>query len=166
MRRGKRIRVWQLVAIGLVSACVSLVANVSFAKMSKEGIVTNQGNLQVAKWDVSVEDAGDGVDLVAGGSPQVYTLTVKNNSDVASDYILEISNIPEGVSVGLGDGDLQEPDADNKVVFEETGGVLDLEERTRQHSLKFSAVLEAGAIADSDMAEMTVSVQFKQKEPQ
>ena len=162
MKQGKRIRAWRLITIGLMSACISLAANICVAKMS-EGVESGQGSLEVAKWDVSMAGADNGVGLVAGGSPEVYVLTVRNNSDVASDYILEVSDIPDGVKVGLDDGTLQEPDNENKVVFNETGGVLDLVERARQHRLKFSAELEADSVADSDM---TVSVQFKQKEPQ
>ena len=41
--------------------------------------------------------------------------------------------------------------------------MLDLTEGKRQHSLKFSAELDAGAVADNDIA---VSVRFKQKEPE
>ena len=162
MKQGKRIRAWRLITIGLMSACISLVANICVAKMS-DSIESDQGSLDVAKWDVSITGAGSSVNLVAGGSPQTYTLTVENNSEVASDYAIELSNIPGGVWVGLDNGALQEPDNENKVIFNNTGGVLDLTEGTRQHSLKFSAELDAGAVADNDIA---VSVRFKQKEPE
>ena len=162
MRQRKRIRTWHLVMIGLVSACISLAANICVAKMSDSN-ESDQGSLDVAKWDVSIVGAGGGVNLVAGGSPQVYTLIVKNDSEVASEYVIELSNIPEGVWVGLDGGTLQEPDSENKVTFSENGGVLDLVEKTRQHSLRFSAELDAGAVIGDDIA---IDVHFKQKEPE
>ena len=162
MKQGKRIKAWQLVVIGLASACVSLAANICVAKMS-EGAVSGEGSLSVAKWDISVDGAGNGVVLVAGGPVKTYTLTVTNDSDVACDYIIELSNIPNGVWVGLDENELQEPDADGKVSFTDIGNTLDLSNRTKEHKLKFSAELESDAVSDDNI---DVNVLFTQKEPE
>ena len=160
MTKGKQNRIWRFVVIGLVSACFSFVANVCVAKMS-DGLVIDHDDVPVAKWNVAISGADESVDLVAGGSSHVYALTVMNNSDIASDYKIELSNIPNGVWVGLDEGTLQEPDAEGKVLFTETGGVLDTVEKVRHHSLRFSANAEAEAVMNSDVA---VNVRFEQEE--
>ena len=159
MKQGKRIKAWQLVVIGLASACVSLAANICVAKMS-EGVESGQGSLEVAKWDVSMTGANNGVDLVAGGGTRTYSLTVTNNSEVASRYEIEVSGVPDGVRVGLGDGDLQTPTSEGKVTFTENGGALNVNS-SRPHSLVFAAGLDAGEVVDSDIS---VNVLFRQEE--
>ena len=108
--RGRRqhISVMKLGLGLLLLLTITAVATASIFVVAKMiGLVNaTDGDMQVAKWDVQVAGASEAVNMVAGGAAQSYTVTVTNNSDVSSTYAIKVSNIPEGIKVGLAGGPL------------------------------------------------------------
>ena len=156
----KRMQNWQIVLIGAVVVCGLFIVGVCVAKMLSDQVEIGAEERQTAKWAVSmISCSNDGVDLVAGGEVKSCSLKVTNSSEVASNYVIEVSDVPDGVKVGLGDGVLQTP-TNGAISFTETGGTLGINGE-RSHTLRFSADLAA----DADEDEMTVGVSFVQKDP-
>lgn len=87
--------------LGVVLLCAMLI---TFSMMSGlyarySTTVTGEASAQVAKFDVQVsgDDSGVSVD-VSQATDNVYTITIKNDSEVTVQYGLSVSNI-DGVSV-------------------------------------------------------------------
>jgi hypothetical protein len=162
MAQKKHMRIWQIVLLGAMAACASFVTSVCVAKMVGSQVELEAEARQIAKWAVAITGCSDnGVDLVAGGDIKNCSLNVANNSEVVSSYVIEVSNIPNGVKVGLGtSGTLLTPQ--NGVVrFTDTGGALAMNDN-REHVLRFGADLATNAINEN---EITVGVLFVQEEP-
>ena len=155
----KHIRVWQLVFAAAVAICGAFLVGVCVAKMSGSA-ESADGALAVAKWEVHANGSGDDVNLVAGSNiAKSYTITVENNSQVATRYSIEVSNIPDGVSVALGD-DWKIPDNNGSVIFSEVG-TLEANDDSEDKILKFKAGIETGNKTDE---EIVVNVIFTQEE--
>ena len=162
MTQKKHMRIWQIVLLGAMAACASFVTSVCVAKMVGSQVELEAEARQIAKWAVAITGCSDnGVDLVAGGDIKNCSLNVANNSEVVSSYVIEVSNIPNGVKVGLGtSGTLLTPQ--NGVVrFTDTGGALAMNDN-RGHVLRFGADLATNVINEN---EITVGVLFAQEEP-
>ncbi len=155
----KRIRVWQLVVVAAVAVCGAFLVGICVAKMSG-GVESAEGALAVAKWEVHANGSGDDVSLIAGSNiAESYTVTVENNSQVATRYSIEVSNIPDGVSVALGDDDWKNPDS-GSVIFTDVG-TLEANDDSEEKILKFKAGIETGNKTDE---EVVVNVIFTQEE--
>ena len=142
----KHIRAWQLVIVAAIMTCGAFLAGLCFAKMTAE-TESGNGSLSVAKWDVQADGSGEGISLTAGsGVGGVYTLTVTNNSEVASDYVIELSNVPDGVSAKLDDGALKTPTGGVIVFGDNDPLILVNGSREKEHTLHFEAALNTGAI--------------------
>ena len=164
MAQGKRIRIWKFVIFAAVAVCGAFIVGICVAKMvsNSEG---NEANMQVAKWAVSANGDADELELTAGRDEQSFNLTVTNNSEVESSYVISVSNIPAGVKVGVDDGELREPN-NGTVEFSNADYLLDMQEnKTKTHLLKFAADLtdETVAIPGEDVA---IDVRFTQRNPQ
>ena len=160
-----RYGVFALLILGTLSATGTYV----WGKMASEPFERNS-SMSVAKWDVSVTGGTETVNMVAGGAMQTYDLTVTNNSDVASEYSIKVSNIPAGVKVGLdiqSEADLMEPTA-GEVTFTNTGDVLGFAapNNSRPHTLTLQADLDDAAATTGDGVELDIDVVFTQQEPQ
>ena len=157
-----------IVPIVFVCCCVFFVS-ASSAKMVNEGSVVKDGEVSVAGWSVDVSSSNNSnMTLNAGSNAQQYSLVVTNDSDVASTYSIRVSNIPDGVKIGLdiaSDADLVVP-VDGEVEFTNTGGDLGYvaPNNTRTHVLTLSA--NATAEATQESVDMAIEVLFAQKDPQ
>ncbi len=165
--RKRRISVRRCIAL-IVFACGLLVAGICVAKMITVNPITKDSGLQVAGWSVDVASSdSSNMTLDAGRSAQTYSLVVTNDSEVVSEYGIKVSNIPAGVKIGLdisSASDLQTP-VNGEILFTNTGGDLDFDapNNTRTHTL--SLVAEATANATQSAVDMTIEVQFAQKDP-
>ena len=162
MAQGKRIRVWKFVVFAVIMTCGALVAGICVAKMINNR-ESNEEELQIAKWSVSADGAEDEIELTAGGEEKTYSLTVTNDSEVASSYKILLSGLPDGVMVGIDEGELQSTE-DGGIVFTSDDFVLDMyEHKTQEHTLRFSAVLteDTVSIPDEDIA---IDVIFTQED--
>lgn len=164
MARKIRINRWPLVALALLLLGGVIVAGISFAKMI-DSSNDNDGSLDVAKWDVSavgdVENLENDLELIANNGAEFYDFTVTNNSDVATNYSITIANIPTGVSVALDSSDFVDPDDTGKVVFNNISEAIDAG-GSKPHTLKVVASLDAAP----DTSDITIHIDFAQKEPQ
>jgi len=152
----------------LLAAVASVpVAGFCVAKMISTGNNISSDAVGVAKWDVSLSSTATGdeaeLGLVAGGAAMQYPITVTNASDVASDYKITVSGVPEGVKVALdAEGDFKEAN-NGEVVFDGDDLTINVGGGAKNHILRFAADLDAEALSGSD--NITVKVDFIQKEP-
>lgn len=114
----------------------------------------------LAKWDVSITEDDSNLELVARNiSETTYTLRVTSTSEVACDYTVAISEIPEHVTLTI-DGTSYTPDEYGVVIIEPLGGFnVNSASQTNTHILKFTgdANLMAGNV------DMDLQVGIKQR---
>lgn len=165
----------RLVIFVAVISC-GFLTGYCIAKMS--GVVDGlEGVRQVAAWDVEAALGIDGDqneitvgEVVAGNGEMTYPIAVTNNStDVASDCIITLTGVPNGVTASLtGDGVVSPMVGSvvgGKIVFSnpENSNVLTLGfGESKDFVINFSAPLEADAVSN---AEISVGVEFIQKDP-
>lgn len=156
------------IPVAIIAGCL-LIVGVASAKMSTNSPITKNGQLQVAEWSVDVSSSGSGnMTLDAGNGSQTYSLTVTNNSEVASTYAIKVSNIPADVKIGLditSASDMVTP-VSGEVTFTNTGGDLGYTSpnNTRTHVLTLAA--EPTANITQSSVNMSIEILFAQKEPQ
>ena len=97
------------------------------------------GQTPVALWNVSTTSSDSTINLVAG-STTTYTFTVKNYSDVAVVYSIEINNLPIGIQVRLDLGDYLSV-SNNKIVISPAGELEFSGTTQRTHTLTFNTPL-------------------------
>lgn len=160
--RKKTIRKWPVVLFALLMVSGIAIAGIAFAKM-KSGGGNQNGGMEVALWDISVDSEDDASKSVTAGdeSGQTYTFNVHNNSDVASNYAVTVSNIPANVNVKInGDDTLYEPV--NQTVTIGNAGVLNAGDSV-ERTITFIATLDATKSANNSIS---INVTFTQKELQ
>ncbi|MCR4753451.1 MAG: hypothetical protein K5837_03480 [Candidatus Saccharibacteria bacterium] len=123
-------------------------------------ISTGAETRQIAKWNVAIAGSNKEFELVAGGSGQVYKLTVTNNSEVSSEYNIVLTGVPDNVKVGI-DGGAPQASNNGAITLRSTGDALGIGV-SRSHNLEFVAPIDTEAIDEQNIA---VSVQFKQEMP-
>ena len=158
----RRIVFFTILYVGVPFMVCSFVV----AKMTIRQNINKNSSVDVAKWDVAIggqseQTEDDKVAIVAGdGSEAVYDLVVKNDSDVATGYLIKLSNIPEGVKVRLDNGQPTEA-TDGKITFSQNGQELAPHDQMT-HKMKFGAILATEAMVDRNIS---VDVIFTQKDP-
>ena len=161
--RKKTIRKWPVVLFALLILGGLTIVGIAFAKMQADVGDTNDGNMQVAEWNVSIDDSAGSknLDVTAGNNDgQTYSFLVKNDSEmVTSTYAITVSGIPDNVKVGIdGDDTLHEADS-GVVVFTDAGELTAGSSETR--TLKFVATFDAEKSEDNPIS---INVDFTQKE--
>ncbi len=155
--RRKRIKSIALSAFVLMGC--AMVVGFCVAKMINN-LPTGTETRQIAKWNVVIEGSNKKFVLVAGGSEQVYELTVTNNSEVSSEYNIVLTGVPDNVMVGIDGGEPRASD-NGSVTLRTTGDALGIG-ASRPHTLEFVAPIDTEAVDEQNIA---VSVQFKQEMP-
>ncbi|MBR0133871.1 hypothetical protein IJM16_01230 [Candidatus Saccharibacteria bacterium] len=169
-KRRLRIRKWPIVFFALLAISGgTYIVSGTLAKMQSV-IPDKSSELSVAAWNVAAEMDEKNIMAVAGGSDAEYPLTVTNNSEVASECIITVSGVPDGIGVKLtGDG-LSAPIVgqvnDDVVVFKDSGDSTDLllgKNASRDYVIHFTA--DVSMNATTNPAEIAVEVEFAQKDP-
>jgi hypothetical protein len=114
----------------------------------------------IVKWNVLIYTVSEiNINIISGNTMQTYKVRVKSVSEVAAYYSINITNIPEGVSVALDDLDPVTA-VNNEITFENVGilNVGDFE--YHEHRLTFNADLSAEALE----TEVDIDVLFVQVE--
>ena len=163
----RRIVFFTILYVGVPFAVCSFVV----AKMTVQQDINKNSSVDVAKWDVAIEGkseqtSDDKVALVAGnGLPQSYSLSVTNDSDVASRYSIRLSGIPDGVKVGMDDDNINsfKTPTNGRITFSQTGQELAPHDDPRIHTLYFLAEMSTEAMNNHDIS---VDVTFTQEDPQ
>ena len=163
----RRIVFFTILYVGVPFVVCSFVV----AKMTIRQNINKNSSVDVAKWDVAIEGqsgqtSDDRVALVAGnGLPQSYSLSVTNDSDVASRYSIRLSGIPDGVKVSMDDDnniDSFKTPTNGRITFSQTGQELAPHDDRRIHTLYFLAEMSTEAMNNHDIS---VDVTFTQEDP-
>lgn len=142
------------------------VLYLSVVTLSKfSGFLQQDGNVQVAKWEVSVlannqDEYTPTYDIVFGDSntyPE-YKLSVENLSEVALEYTAIIRNIPDNLDVYIDDAKVDP--VNHQIEF--SSGLNASGTKIHDHILKFKAPMNENSQALSDQT-LDVDVIFKQK---
>ena len=152
----RRILMFSLIYFILFVANFSLI---SFSKFSSE----NSGNasIDVAKWKVSVDTTGssDTLNIIAGDTPQSYTIKVKNKSEVAAKYTIVLSGLPDGIQVSLDGKNYKEP-VNHEITYTDIGSFgINEQNVENEHTLTFRAPLDSDILGSS---ELNIDVNFSQ----
>ena len=131
------------------------------------GTIEKQENVDIAKWNVSVDsDSNSSLDVVSGNlqdnlEEQSYILTVASTSDVASNYSIVITNVPDNIQVKVDNGDIISEE-NNEILIENVGSFnANDTNSTHSHTLTFIAPTGTHEISEQ---EISVDVIFTQKE--
>ena len=88
MAHKRRVSIRRLFVPLAFAGCLLLVG-LSAAKMVNTGAIQKTDQMHIAGWSVGVTSTSSGsMVLDAGGNAQTYTLTVTNDSEVASSYAI------------------------------------------------------------------------------
>lgn len=123
-------------------------------------LVNTNGRLALATWNVTLNQEGidNTVTITPVTDDDTYTLNITSTSKVDVEYSIVVSNLPEGVKVALGEEEPKEQDSNHKIVFPNAGNILyNDENKTRTHTLTFSAVANTAAV-DSQSVSIDVIV--------
>ena len=126
------------------------------------GTAQGNGSIQVAKWDVGIEDSLNSkiVNIVSGNS-ESYVLQVKSASETANNYSINLSNIPNDIQVQLDGGTTKSPTS-GIVSFENVGTFnANSSGQTRNHTLTFISSLNTVAVTNCNI---DIDVIFVQEE--
>ena len=138
----------------------SYLTSFTFAKFV--GRIEKETSLEIAKWEVYTDtndNSTNALNLVSGNTSQNYILKVTSNSDVAIDYSVEISNLPNGIIISL-DGGTFKTAKNNKIVFEDAGSfAAGSASVVNQHNLTFSTVLGSGNISSENIKINVIFIQ-------
>lgn len=144
----------KLLLITFSIVLIILTATITYSKYQDNA--TGKVGIEGATWNVSLI-GDDDIDLTTG-EEQMYSVQVKNNSEVNVIYSIIIENLPDDIKVKLDDNEYVE-ETDNKIIFTNVGELLVGETVERSHELTFTTPLEA----EETENEVSIKVQFKQK---
>ncbi len=130
----------------------------TYAKFS--GTINKNGEMSVAKWDVSA-NLPEGSYTVEPVGDYTFNITVTSNSDVALTYDIKITNTSINSFVSL-DGS-KFSDCGNTYTFKNVGTIdANATDKTKHHTLKFIATPDVIEYTDRPVK---IEVIFKQKKP-
>ena len=168
--RAQKSRKWRLVVFVAVIGLSGLVVSYCIAKMSNSLNVINASK-QVSAWSATAAlNGGDNVEVVAGNGVVEYPIVVTNDSEVASDCRITVTNVPDGVEVKLaGDGinsdsPMSGTTDGDKIIFSNPSDseALTLNyAQTKNYKIQFSAPLTTNAMLE----QISVDVELIQKDP-
>ena len=121
-------------------------------------VVNKSEKIAVAKWNVQAEFSDNTINIVLGNEITSYNIKVINKSEIASDYFIIISNLPNDIEVALDDNLFQKANEKNQIKF--NAGSLNPNEEY-YHQLYFKSSLNS-----FDLFEYPVKIEvlFVQKE--
>lgn len=126
------------------------------------GDVQGDGDIGVAKWDVSLDTTSSNstLNLVAGNTSQTYILSLTSTSEVAVDYSIKLTGVSSQVEVSVDGGTAMSPTA-GEIIFTNVGS-FDANDTTstKSHSLTFSAPLGSSNVSNN---QIDIDVIFTQK---
>ncbi|MBQ6436027.1 hypothetical protein IJJ27_00495 [bacterium] len=111
---------------------------------------TGSNNVQLAQWDVSLDQEGvdDTINIVSGVTNRTYTLNVQSLSEVDINYDIIIDNVPAGVSVALDGGSFQ-AQVNNVIAFNQVGTIAYNDaSKQRVHSLVFQSSTDSAEVSN------------------
>lgn len=117
--------------------------------------------VSVAKWEVALSTTTDTLDIVSGNNTQSYILKVTSTSEVAIDYSLIMSNLPDEIEISIDNGEYNNP-TNNELVFNNIGSFDACDTNSlNEHVITFKAPLDSNI---ESVNEINLDVIFIQKE--
>ena len=141
---------------------IFLISNIFITKTYSKIVssVSRKGNLAVAKFNVSAMFSNESLNLISGNNIESYMLNVINNSEVAINYSIVISNVPDGITVSLDDGVFIDPDSNHQIKFISGKLIPTKDSATKSHLLHFKSLLDLNNLFNY---EMQIEVVFTQE---
>ena len=160
-------RIFKIKKIGFIAICFAvLVIYITITTLSRYTClyIKNQ-NISIAKWEVNLDTSdneSDTLNIVSGNAAKNYILKIISSSEIAVNYSVIVSNLPNEIEVKIDDGNYQTP-INNKITFNNIGRFNANDTITEQiHTLYFSAPLDSNIPATNDIF---VDVKFTQVNP-
>lgn len=129
------------------------------------GGYVKSGNISIAKWQLDLDTSdneSDTLNIVSGNTAKNYILKIISTSEIAVNYSVIVSNLPNEIEVKIDDGNYQTP-INNKITFNNIGRFNANDTITEQiHTLYFSAPLDSNIPTTNDIF---VDVKFTQVNP-
>ena len=158
----KKNNLYILLLIAMIVSVFSLSLLFSAKTLGKYIEKLDRGSeAAIAKWDVSIDtDANKNVNIISANTTQTYKVRVKSVSEVAADYSIKLTNVPDGVSVYLDDATTPVTSDNNEILFDNVGTLDVGDTEYHEHRLTFEAALTA----DASTSEVNIEVLFVQVE--
>ena len=117
-------------------------------------------SIAIAKWEVDTNINNEILNLVSNNNVQDYIVNISYKSDVASDYQIILSNIPEGIKVSLNDDMYINSDNNHQIVF--NAGIINAtkEQVNIADTLHFISTLDSDNLSNY---KIQIEVVFNQK---
>ena len=124
--------------------------------------VNSHGDIELAEWDVSLNQTGieNSLSIVPASTTASYTVNIRSFSQVDMSYSIVVQNLPTGVSVALDNGTpVQE--TNHVVTFQSVGVILhDSNTKQRSHTLTFSAASNATLVNNQTVSINVITKQI------
>lgn len=155
MNREKKIITFIIVFFVVVSSYFFVTTTFSKARST----VAGSGETDIAKWELLIDDHEESINLLPGGEPIAYTLRLTSNSEVAGDYSIRISNLPDSVRISLDNSSYEVPS--NGVIEFEDCGYFESSTTSviNDHTLSFKAISGAGNVSNRELDIDVIAVQ-------
>ena len=158
--RALRVKIANFLILYFLVFTLNFTTN-TFSKYA--GQINGNKSMSVAKWSVSVNDevSSKNISLVAGNTMQEYAFNVISNSEIAANYDIILTNIPNDVKVSLDGGTIKTP-TNNRVEFTNAGSfTANQASRTNAHVLKFETTIDT---AVQNNTSVNLEIVFEQEE--
>lgn len=127
------------------------------------GRIDGNGTMDIAKWDVSVDDeiSSKSISLVSGNTTQEYTFDVISNSEIATKYNVILTNVPSDVKVSIDGNNLKTP-TNNRIEFNNAGSFeANDTSNTNTHTLRFETTIDTEIQNNTNI---NLNIVFEQEE--
>ena len=124
--------------------------------------VIASGSTPIAKWEVLyVSENYKEINLTSGGESINYLLDIISNSDVAANYSVIISNLPDSVKISFDNSEYVSP-INGVIEFNDCGSINVNEKGVlKRHTLSFKAIRN---LEEVNNKRIEIDVNFVQKE--
>lgn len=155
------------IIVGIVLLAIVLSNSYLLAKYYSS--VSGSSGASVAKFDVSIDtsdNVSDSLSFVSGANTADYIVKVTSTSEVATDYSIVLSGVPDGLEVMLDDSGTYVTPINNEIVFSGNDcvncsfSVNDLHS-VHTHILIFNDPINTN---NGGISQITISVNIDQKD--
>ena len=108
------------------------------------GRIDGNGKMNIAKWEVTVDNeiSNKTINLVSGNTTQDYSFDVISNSEIATNYAVILTNVPNDIKVSIDGHDLKAP-INNRIEFENVGSFeANDTSNINTHTLRFETTID------------------------
>jgi len=131
--------------------------------------VNGSSDANVAKFDVAIDTSdniSDSLSVVSGNNTADYIVKVTSNSEVATNYSIELTGVPDGLEVMLDDSGNYVTPVNNRIIFSGNDCVNCSFSANDLHSVHTHILIFNDPITtnNSGANQITINVNFDQKD--